>query len=53
MDLGGMMDKAKSAFKNVSDEQIDQAKEFVDDKVDDKFDGVIDKAADQAKKLND
>lgn len=53
MDLGDMMDKAKGAAKNVSDDQLEQARDFVDDKVDDKFDGIIDKVADQAKKLND
>jgi hypothetical protein len=53
MDLGDMMDKAKEAAKNVSDDQIEQAKEFVEGKTGDKFDGIFDKVADQAKKLND
>ena len=53
MDLGDMMDQAKSATKNVSDEQIEQARDVVDDKVDDKFDGALDAVAEQAKKLND
>jgi hypothetical protein len=53
MELDDMLDKAKEMAKNVSDEQIDQAKEFIDDKVEDQYDGVIDAAAEQAKKLND
>jgi len=53
MDLGDMMDKAKDAAQNVSDEQIEQARDFVDEKVDDKFDGALDAVAKQAKKFND
>jgi hypothetical protein len=53
MELDDMLDKAKEMAKNVSDEQIDQAKQLIDDKVEDKYDGVIDVAAEQAKKLND
>lgn len=53
MDLGDIVDKAKDAVKNVSDEQIEQAKEFIADKIDPKLEGIVDKVAEQAKKLND
>lgn len=53
MDLGDMLNKAKDAAHHVSDENIDKAADFIEDKVDDRFDGLVDKAADAAKKLND
>ncbi|HZJ40000.1 MAG TPA: hypothetical protein VFD20_03495 [Demequina sp.] len=53
MDIGDMLDKAKDAAQNVSDSQIEQARDFVDEKVDDKFDGALDAVANQAQKVND
>lgn len=53
MGLGDIVNKAKDAVKNVSDEQIDQAKDFISEKVDPKVEGIVDKVAEQAKKLND
>lgn len=53
MDIGDIVEKAKGAVKNVSDEQIDQAKDFLSEKVDPKLEQIVDKVAEQAKKLND
>ncbi len=52
MDMGDMLDKAKDALENVSDEQIDDAAELAKDKLD-VDDSIIDQVAEQAKKLND
>ena len=52
VDFGELADKTQEALKNVSDEQIEQAADFIQDKVEDKYDGLVDKAAEAAKNLN-
>ena len=52
VDFGELADKAQEALKNVSDEQIEQAADFIQDKVEDKHDGLVDKAAEATKNLN-
>lgn len=51
MDLGDMMDKAKDALEDVTDEQIEQAADLAKEHLD-VDDSVIDKIADEAQKLN-
>ncbi|BDZ43460.1 hypothetical protein GCM10025865_27590 [Paraoerskovia sediminicola] len=51
--LGGMMDKAKGAAGNLSDEQIDDVADQIKDKTPGQVDSGVDALAEQAKKLND
>ena len=53
MDLGDMMDKAKEAAKNVSDDQIEQAKNFSRARSTPSTTASSRRLRDQAKKLND
>jgi hypothetical protein len=55
MDLGGLGDKAKDALDSEqgekrSDQGLDKAEQFVDDKTGGKFDSATDKAGDLADK---
>ena len=53
MDLGGMADKAKKALDSEqgeqrSDQALDKAEQFADDKTGGKYDSQVDKARDAA-----
>ena len=52
MDLDDIMDKAKDAVENVSDDQIDMVEGVIKSKTGDSVDGIVDKAADLARGLN-
>ena len=53
MDIDDLVNKAKDALANVSDEQIDDVAEKVKDKAPDQVDGLIDTAADFLSGQND
>ena len=53
MDIDDLVNKAKDALANVSDEQIEGASEHVKDKTPDQVDGLVDKAADFLQGQND
>ncbi|MGY1602157.1 antitoxin [Geodermatophilus sp. SYSU D00815] len=53
MDMGGLADKAKNALNSEqgeqrSDQALDKAEQFADDRTGGKFDGQTDKAGDLA-----
>ncbi len=52
VDFGELADKTQEALKNVSDEQIEQAADFIQGKIEGKYDRRVDKAAEAAKNLN-
>jgi len=53
MDFGDMVNKAKDAASNLSDEQIEDAADQIMDKTPDSLDSKVQALADQAKKMND
>ena len=53
MDIDDLVNKAKDALSNVSDDQIEDVAEKVKDKTPDNVDGIVDTAADFLKGQND